>query len=407
MKYFRSFFAILLCLMLFLSACAQEDIDDLSDDSGNPYQPEKNGYWDLNDLVWGEIEFPVEGLYGVPHETLLQAERPVRPDQIGTVVDLPGYFLFELIRSGCPVPFVYDKSTGRFSYACADPLCTHGSCIWSGHPFYYHDGDELFLVRMELNGGYTIYSCGIHGENPRKLYESADRPADLIRDGDYLYFLENSELMRLRIFSRTSKKLLSNVWDMLPLGDCLLYVDAEDEKCYFYDIETGEKTLFEESCYLVAVHGGWIYYGVDGVLYRASQEDPSAREQVLTGYSRLCIAGDRLYYARSEVFSESEEFGAYFRYRICSAALDGSDEKPVWDLERYATDGIPVSVQQMYTDGKLLHIEYQTYRDFKNQYYPTFGEFPGERGDLYELFIDLSTGEELPFMGANSTKYKY
>lgn len=420
MKRFCKGFLLLLCLALLLSACARkkdtEGSFDGSDVSESPYKPGENGYWDLNDLVWGEVEFPVTGLYGVPHETLLQAETPVFSAMSFSGLELADFFLFELIRSSCPIPFVYDKSTGRFSYACSDPLCTHEHCIWSNRYTIYSGGDELFLIRHE-GAGYAIYSSGVHGENPRKLYESADWIGELIKDGDYLYFLEQPYdketdeayvmLMRVSILGKTSRKLLLDVSNFLPLGDRVLYVDAEDWNCYFYDIEAGEKTLFEESCYLVAAYGGWIYYDIDGTLYRALQEDPSVREQILTDYSDLAIAGDRLYYARSEVFATSEEFNDYFRFHLYSSALDGSDEKPLWDLGRYDTNGIPVSLYSLDTDGKLLHIEYETYRDFRNMYNPTFGEIPMERGDRYDLLIDLSTGAELPFMGTNSFKYKY
>ena len=410
---------LLLGLALLLSACEKKDDDAVSE---TVFEPGENGYWDLNDLVWGEIEFPVTGLYGVPRETLLQAEAPVRAGDLWTGVDsaldTEDSFLFRLTASSCPIPILYDKSTGRFSYTCADPLCLHGNCIWSDYPDFYRGSDGLFLVRGNWGGqSAEIYSCGTHGENPRKLYESDGRITNLVQDGGYLYFIEagydeetgeeRSRLMRMDILYKTIRSLRSHVRSMLPLGDRVLYTDNTDGNCYFYDLETREKTLFCENCTPFAYVQGWIYYTSGGALCRASAEDTSVREQVLeTTHSYLTIGGDRFYYVKQEIFATSEEFSPYFMGDVYSCALDGSGETLVWSMEPYATKGIPVNVYDLHTDGKLLHIEYQTYLDFRNMFYPEFGLLSHERGDLYELLIDLSTGEELPFMGANSTKYK-
>ena len=409
---------LLLGLVFLLSACEKED-NTVSEDV---FEPGENGYWDLNDLVWGEVEFPVTGLYGVPRETLLQAESPVRAgdawDPMEKALDTEDSFLFQLKSSSCQIPIVYDKSTGRFSYACAEPLCLHTNCIWSGFPDFYRGGDELFLVRGNLTGGASsIYSCGIHGENPRKLYEGDGRITNLVRDGDYLYFLEEgydeetgesySRLMRMDILYKTLRSLRSHVRSMLPLGDRVLYTDETDWNCYFYDLETKEKTLFEEDGSPFAYQQGWIYYTSGGALYRASAEDPSVREQVLEKvHSCLTVGGDRLYYVKKEVFATSEEFPPYYMGDVYACAMDGSGETLVWDMSPYATKGIPVNVCGLHTDGKLLHIEYETYLDFRNMFYPDFGLLSREQPDRYELFIDLSTGETLPFMGANSDKYK-
>lgn len=420
MKRFCKWFLLLLVVTLLLSACEKED-DTVSEDV---FEPGENGFWDLNDLVWGEIEFPVTGLYGVPKETLLQTETPVRAgdtwDPTEKELDTEDSFLFQLTASSCQIPIVYDKSTGRFSYACADPLCLHKNCIWSGFPDFYGSGElnELFLVRGNLGGGLSsIYSCGIHGENPRKLYESGGRITKLVRDGGYLYFLEDgfdeetgeeySQLIRLDILYKTFRILRSHVRSMLPMGDKVLYTDNTDWNCYFYDLETKEKTLFGENCSPFAYWQGWIYYTSDGALYRASAEDTSVREQVLE-QTHLCltVAEDRLYYVKREIFATSEEFPPYYMGDVYACALDGSGETLVWDMDPYATKGIPVNVCNLHTDGKLLHIEYKTYLDFRNMFYPEFGMLSREQGDQYELFIDLSTGEELRFMGANSDKYK-
>lgn len=407
---------LLLSLILLLSACEKKDDDPVPDD---PFQPGENGYWDLNDLVWGEIEFPVTGLYGVPHETLLQAETPTRAGDLrATAVDMADYFLFQLLRSSCKIPIVYDKSTGRFSYTCSDLLCLHTNCIWSGIPDVYRGSGELFLVRDNYTAQSSeIYSCGIHGENPRKLYESSGRITNLVQDGGSLYFIEEgydeeageaySRLMRMDILYKTIRILRSNARSILPMGDRVLYTDRDDGGCYFYDLETKEKTLFCENCTPFAYYRGWIYYTSGGAFCRASAEDPSVREQVLERqYGNPTIAGDRIYYVKKEVYATSEEFGPYFMGDIYSCAPDGSGETLVWDMKPYATKDIPVDVLDLHTDGKLLHIEYRTYLDFRNMFYPEFGLLSRERGDLYELFIDLSTGEELPFMGANSEKYK-
>lgn len=410
---------LLLCLLLLFSACKKDDDRVVSEET---FEPGKNGYWDLNDLVWGEIEFPVTGLYGVPRETLLQAEAPARAgdlwDPMEPALDTEDCFLFQLTASTCKIPIVYDKTTGRFSYACADPLCLHDNCIWSGFPDFYGGGGELFLVRGNWGGQSTsIYSCGVHGENPRQLYEGDGRITSLVRDGEALYFIEesydeetgesHSRLIRMDILYKAVRILRSNVRSILPLGDRVLYTDKTDGNCYFYDLETREKTLFQENCTPFAYAQGWIYYTSGGALCRASAEDPSVREQVLEKtYAYLTIGGDRLYYVKEEVFATSEEFGPYFMGDVYACALDGSGETLVWSMEPYATKGIPVNVHDLHTDGKLLHIEYQTYLDFRNMFYPEFGELSTERGDLYELLIDLSAGTELPFMGANSDKYK-
>lgn len=409
---------LLLGMILLLSACEKED-NTVSEDV---FEPGENGYWDLNDLVWGEIEFPVTGLYGVPRETLLQAEVPVHAGDTWTGMDpaleTEDSFLFQLQYSSCPIPILYDKSTGRFSYSCSDPLCLHTNCIWSGSPDVYGGGDELFLVRGNFTGeSPSIYSCGTHGENPRKLYEGDGRITNLVRDGDYLYFIEEgydeetwesySRLIRMDILYKTVRILRSHVRSMLPLGDRVLYTDNTDGNCYFYDLETKEKTLFGERCSPFAYHQGWIYYTSGGALSRALAEDPSVREQVLEKvHSCLTIAEDRLYYVKEEVFATSEEFAPYYMGDVYACAPDGSNETLVWSMEPYATKGIPVNVCDLHTDGKLLHIEYQTYLDFRNMFYPEFGLLSREIGDQYELLIDLSTGKELPFMGANSDKYK-
>lgn len=443
--------SVLLCLVLLLSACNRTVGDPPSpneESTESVPQPNELGVWYMRDLMKMEYAFPIEGLYGESYETLLQTDAPAiyssNLHSLGWgILDTGTSLLLQLGRTGLPTQ--YDKSSGRFSSVCHDPLCTHqpGECIW-GEPyrFVYRNEQSLLYAlcptkNMEAVYGYEgasfqLWVSDLQGDGLRMLYESDGREIDRpILCGKYVFFVEHdvdpetdkiySRLLRIPLDGGRAEvifpKLQEDTLFYLPLnqGEQVLYIlyenlDREDEnstvynssKSYLYTVKTGEQTLFGEGFFPDANYRGWIYYSTEDGYYRAPETDLEHAERVFdesAGTYHYFFCGDRIYYLKQSVFSESETYGKYFRNDIYSAALDGTDETL---FMQFQTDGIPDHVFEFCTDGKLLLTEYQTYLDSENEFQPVFvPESPYSNQNPYTCaLIDLSTGERLLFSSA-------
>lgn len=439
--------SLLLCLVLLLSACGRTDDPNVynpAESTSKSPEPDKYGVWYMQDLLQMDYLFPIEGLYGREQDTFGQPYAPaIYADNYGSVVyglDTDTGLLFSLNHSPAGnVPMRYDKSSGRFSLACMDPLCEHESerygCIWSAYDCdVYRNGDALFFTFVPWNGfaewmdmqyetpmPHCICRSDLNGNNVQKLYENhGGRIFQVLCCGEYLFFTEEQfdletgnvtyAIMRLPLSGGRAEQLLADVNMFLPLdgGRKVLYTErkvledggpSELGDCYLYDIETGEKTLFGNGSFPFASYRGWAYYNEGGCFYRMSETDVSIRERVLeaTFYNddQCRFVGDRMYYLRRSVFSESETYGKYYQWELYSAALDGSDQTLITKLEK---DGIPDKVTGMWTDGNLLLVKYWPYWDFDNEYIENF--VPSAVSSDYPMtyaMIDLSNGEQILF----------
>lgn len=406
MKRKRSVFLSLLCMLCclaLLSACNRTV--EYPEESSTPEVsrgPDKYGRWSIDDLVQGEIAFPIEGLYGQTEETLKQNyPAAIYEFQSITMVDTPLNALIYGVGSEL-IPYLYDKRTGTFSLACNDPLCTHENCIWSQSYFQTYAGsDRLFFTLWSDEALDTIYDSDLYGNNLHKLYQSdGNNVGRLTAEGEYLYFLEDLHdkeldavkklLIRVPLNGGPAEKVIENVVFYMPLGDKILYVDQEDTHCYLYTVETGKKVLFEQTAHPVATYQGWLYYYTDDAFYRVSLENLEEREKIFDHICQcLIFSENRIYYLRRSHFSESEEYGNYWKYDLYAANLDGS--APTY-IHAFETDGIPDRVSWMWGDGKMLIFKYQSYLDFENEFNPNFNLL--NHPHHYTL-LDLSTGEQI------------
>lgn len=421
--------ACVLALPLFATACDRTEDPDLPSraevSSEETYAPDKNGVWYMQDLMALDYEFPIEGLYGKPREALTQTDDPAifALRDAGEGLDTDAGILFALGRNPVPVPILYDKTTGRFSLACTDPLCGHDTsdgCIWarSFTGSISRGGDRLLFMVSQTDGetiSGQIFSGDLAGNDLREMYQSSGYIGSMTRCGDYLFFAEDRfdpesggvvhPLLRISVNGGSAEQVLldaqySIMTLFLPFdaGRSVLYMDPEDDGCYFVTVETGEKTLFGSGVFPFAVYRGWIYYNAEDGLYRASEENIGVREKVLDEClyysSDCCFVGDRMYYLRQTVFSESEMFGEYHQYALYSAALDGSDATFLMD---FLTDDIPDKISSIWTDGRLLLVGYWPYWDFQNEFHPVFKPQSGGQNPRTISLIDLSAGEKLLF----------
>ena len=136
MKKTLRFLCCSLCCVLLFSACnrVEQTPSDpvVSDASATPLGPDKDGYWDIDDLVQADVVFPIDGLYGESAESLVQSDsRAIIPVRMAGIQSTSVNVIF--YSGGTGIPYLYDKRTGAFSLACRDPLCTHtyDDCIWA------------------------------------------------------------------------------------------------------------------------------------------------------------------------------------------------------------------------------------------------------------------------------------
>lgn len=409
MKTTRLFLRILPCVLCFcmlFTACGRtEDTEsDSSSRSEVTYGPDKNGVWDIDDLIQAGVTFPVEGLYGESEETLRQKDPSAIYDRIPTQFqDVPTGVLLYGVGSHLS-PYWYDKRTGMFSLACRDPLCEHGEdCLWAKSYWQtYSSSEHMFFTCWSDDGALDcIYIGDPYGNDVRTLYQGrGNNVGRLIAEGEFLYFWEDVHkeetdevetiLMRVPLKGGSAEQLLTNVARYMPMGDKVLYLDQKDLNTYLYTIETGETQAFSDRVLPLAAYQGWVYYYTDDAFYRVSAEDPDVREKILD-HICWCVAfsGGRMYYLRSSIFSQSEVYGNYIQYDLYSAKPDGSDQT---FLMSFATDEIPDEVSNFWVDGNLLMIKYRTYRDFENEFHPVEG-----RNKYSQALIDLSTGERISF----------
>lgn len=405
-KSFR-FLCCALCGVLLFSACSrvgQTPSDSaVSDVSATPVGPDKDGYWDIDDLVQAGVAFPIDGLYGESAETLVQSDsRAIIPVGMAGIQSTSVNVIF--YSGGNGIPYLYDKRTGAFSSACRDPLCTHtyDDCIWANCVGYFCCGrNAIYFLDADFD---TLYRADPYGENPQKIYQSdGDRIAyPLVETDEYLYFCAyqydaetdqtlQSYLMRIPVNGGRAEKITDDLsLHYLPMQDKVLYLSKEDGNAYLLSVETGERSFFDSAAYPIALYRDWIYYKKDeGGVYRVSAKNLAEREKVFDHFRGVSPAfcGERIYYLESTLYSQSESFGNYFKYDLYSANLDGSD--PTY-IRTFETDGIPDRVVDMLLDGNMLVVKYQTYKDFPNEFNPK-----GERKPFRHAFIALSTGESL------------
>lgn len=393
----------ILCCVILLSACNQADrISAESIASGVSADISEHENRKIDDLVRDGTVFRIDGLYGESDETLISpVSEPIYAGGVTGIWSTPVNILFYV--DGSPIPYMYDKQIGTFSYACRDPLCPHYDCIWAEcRGNIYCGNDSLYFVSAPASYDDTIYVGNLYGENLRKLYQSDGNRIDhLVAEGDFLYFLENlynektdqvrTRLMRMPINGGRVERILEETTGFfLPMGDKILYVAKNDDNGYLFSLESGEVTLFEPSVIPKAVYKGWLYYNTDHGFYRASVEDLTVRETV---FDHICsipvFSADRICYLKSSVYSKTDAFGIYAEYDLYSADLDGSEQTLLLTFE---TDGIPDYISFFELDGDLLFVTYKTYRDFRNEFNPN-----GSRLPYRHALVNLATGERISF----------
>ncbi len=411
MKKTLRFLCCSLCCVLLFSACnrVEQTPSDpvVSDASATPLGPDKDGYWDIDDLVQADVVFPIDGLYGESAESLVQSDsRAIIPVRMAGIQSTSVNVIF--YSGGTGIPYLYDKRTGAFSLACRDPLCTHtyDDCIWANCVRFLCGRNAVYFLCSDDTDFDTLYRTDPYGENPQKIYQSdGDQIAyPLVEADDFLYFcayqydaetdqILQSCLMRIPTNGGRAEKITDDLsLHYLPMQDKVLYSSKEDNNAYLLSVETGERSLFDSSAYPIALYRDWIYYRKDeGGFYRASANNPADREKVLDHYSGVSPAfcGERIYYLETTLYSQSESFGNYYKYDLYSANLDGSDPTHIRTFE---TDGIPDRVADILINENMLFIWYKTYKDFQNEFNPK-----GEREPYRHAIVDLSSGESLAF----------
>ncbi len=372
----------LLIGILLLSSCSR-----LSEDV--PSGPDKSqGTVSETEQTWEDLlnrSFPIDGLSGKSEQELVQSyPRAVYYTDYGMtgVLNTPTC----LLMSHLPVPMVYEKTTGSFRLACRDPLCDHETCIWNQlETLLYYGEERLFFVKHEE---HAIYMSDMDGEHPEKVYSNdGDLLSHLIQEGEYLYFTEesidaqteesNNRLLRVHLPTGRSELLLDlrTGFEFLPLNGTILYWDDQDS-CIWQWNPDGERTkLWGEDVLPIASYQGWVYYSTAEGLFRAPVD------ALTDGQLVLSPARGETWFEQGHIFvAERTKIADGYQTQLFASELDGSNYTLIAD---FVTDGKPDAVDEVWSDGTMLYVNYQTEQD--------------RRGDMrakHASILCLATGEK-------------
>lgn len=205
--------------------------------------------------------------------------------------------------------FIYDKSSGKISILCKDPVCSHTQSMFSAE-------SECILVRniycLQIYNDNILCTSGSESNIIYKLdpetgtlsvFYEADMQIDGFRlygehnaiissdDGTYALDFETGESLQL-IEGITYNSFYTN-------DDNYLYISMENLTLHRIDLNTGEDVILVERGAQPVIHGSRLYYQYitedEWSLY-SMNIDGSGKALILDDVVSYSIYNDKIYY---------------------------------------------------------------------------------------------------------------
>lgn len=394
------------------------------------------------------VDTPVQVYKNMNQEQLeadYQSDRVLyAPTVLDGIVDIPCYYIFK--SSSQPGGLAYSKLTNTFTTLCRDPFCKHEdtwSCIFSEEGANYISeiqvyGDRVYFLVERLVGhnhvGY-LYSTDYLLNNLKQEYEFP-----VMVESQY-EAIENDHGIQ---YEYSHNSFMCNV---IFYGELVFYNDFTLDQnetiiptIYTVDISKGEdaqptvwkENLYAQSCKLYGDVLGWqnednewVYYDLATNKYLPDYTRPDYNVTLADGYKRgIQLVCEEYAYVTIQHTTTMFQNDPHFKYYttayemsgarplfqrqggdIYRVKTDGSDGSIPELIASLTTDGKPDLIWGFYTDGKTLIVEYETYKDFQNEYnqelnldnptdqmFVEMGAYVSPPAKKYAI-IDLTTGE--------------
>lgn len=232
------------------------------------------------------------------------------------------------------------RATGKVSFFCDDPTCTHGtpSCAARQIFYYAQQQNKKYYFKSFVSSLPAIYEYG--GGDPKEFRELDEEPCDTFRlAGEYLIYTsvpsnptdENPYgTISVRVKNRTTGEVRtlaegSIASNVLQVENGYVYYLTNRFEIYRVDLNGKNLSLVtDQNAGTFSLHGEYVYFSDvkdHYTFYRVKKDGSAPPEKITEDVGLANISGDKVYYIAAS-------YGRYF-YMM---DLDGSNKKQLTDF---------------------------------------------------------------------------